>query len=471
MGATVKNWQRSCTIPAAALMLGIFATGADAATEKVIRVPTQTWHTELSENQSRLTMVNKTRVAAIEMRIGDRLPDDSDIRKLVERLTGQSSYRVRGRWPQATLTETSVQLGVSIAMSDGRKGMFAAIWKRRTDGRYGMVSYLAIATEYSAQNIADFDMVRSMGNQLKRGAVLVRSPQLVSAPVAIAAATPAAPLTPTTSAAVVSGPAIVSPLPVGTAAPPVIIAASLPPPSLPVVIPVPIPAPVVPPVAVAVPPVPIITPVIAPVASPVVLPAAVAIPVPAVIAAHGYPFVAAAGAGVSLNQIASLLYAPFESSEVFVLFKDGSFHENLPVALEEWNAGASRRGDPSSWGKWKNAEEADEFELAYAEDDVVTIAARKIKPAKAGMVLEGSYGIENGTESPNAEQVEFTGNRFEITRKGAVLKGGYRIDGYSLILNFDDGRSEHRPFFVVPPEEDGDDPSIWLGDALHVRVD
>ena len=457
----------NCRVLCMALLLcgaSIVATPASAsASEQVLRTPVKKWQRELSEDQTHVTLVNTGRVAAVDLRIDDALPNDGDVQRLVNRLSGQSSYKVRGKWPADVLKQVDVQMGVSITLPDGRKGMFAAIWRKRPDGRYGVASYMAIANAYSDENITDFKLVRSLGNQLARGAILAPSliPVTPQPPVIIASTQPLA---------VPAAPPVVAQAPIIAVVPDIAAVPIVAPAVRVVAAPVIAPAPVVP-AAVAV-SVPTLTPPTATVAAAPQVTAPPPIVAPALsISTRNYPFAGAAGTGVPLTQIATLLYAPLESSEVFVLFKDGSFHEDLPVALEEWNAGASRRADPASWGQWKNSEEPGEFELSYAADDVVTISATKIKPAKSGMVLVGSYAVEGQNGAAIGEQIEFTGNKFVLRRQGQETSGIYRVENYSVILNYEDGRIEHRPFFVVPPEEDDDDPSIWLGDQLRVRIE
>jgi hypothetical protein len=443
----------------ALLALAVAGNAVAAPAERVLRTPRKAWDRQYDAELDRLTLVNASRVVVIEMRVVDIEPTaPPEINRLIEQLTGQSFQGKRLRWPKKILEESQVQAGVSFTLPDGRKGMYAEVWRRQPDGRLGIAGYMAIAKEYDAKHIADFKIVRGLGNQLSRGAVLNAAlrPIIAVEPEPVIAALPPVPAA---SAPVVASPAVE---PISTAivgSPVSTVPAVVPSPAI-AAIPVPVPT-----EASAV-----IPPVIAvPVAAPTV-PVAVAVAPAVATAASSYSFVAAGGTGVPMGQIASILYAPLESSEVFVLFKDGSFHEDLPVALEQWNMGASRADDPSSWGKWKPSKDAGDFEMQYAADDVVTISATKIKPAKSGMVIAGSY-MKSSADENSSDEIRFSGNRFDISKNGRSLGGTYRVDGYSVILKHDDGKVEHLPFFVVPPEEDGDDPAIWLGDSLLDKVE
>jgi hypothetical protein len=399
------------TSGAALLAIAAASPSIAAPREKVIRTPSKSWDRSYDPNQERLTMINAARAEAISMVVSSGPLAKADIPSLVMKVTGQSIQGARRRWPQETLDKAEVDYGVSFTLADGRKGMYVEIWRRTRDGRNGITGYLVIATEFDDRHAADFKrIVRASSNQLARGAVLQASLQ---------------PSVNGDRAPIIANlPPVSSPAPVIAAGPAVSTSVTS--------------------------------------SAPVVVPAAVS-------AATTYPFIAAAGAGVSVNQIANVLYAPLESSEVFVLFKDGSFHENLPVALEQWNMAASRSKDPGSWGKWKAAEDAGDFEMQYSTDDVVTISATKIKPAKGGMLIDGSFAKATAA-ADNEDTVRFAGNRFEIVRNGTKDGGTYRVDGYSIVLTHDDGRIEHQPFFIVPPEEADDEPSIWLGDSLLERV-
>jgi hypothetical protein len=443
----------------ALLTLVVAGNAVAAPAERVLRTPRKAWDRQYDAELERLTLVNASRVVAIEMRVVDNEPTaPPEINRLIEQLTGQSFQGKRLRWPKKILEGSQVQAGVSFTLPDGRKGMYAEVWRRQPDGRLGIAGYMAIASEYDEKHIADFKIVRGLGNQLSRGAVLNAAlrPIIAVEPEPVIAALPSVPAA---SAPVVASPAV-EPISTAIVGPPVS------------TVPATVPSPVIAAVPAHVPTEAsaVIPPVIAiPVAAPTV-PVTVAVAPAVATTSSTYSFVAAAGTGVPMGQIASILYAPLESSEVFVLFKDGSFHENLPVALEQWNMGASRADDPSSWGKWKPSKEAGDFEMQYAADDVVTISATKIKPAKSGMVLSGSY-MKSSADENSSDEIRFSGTRFDISKNGQSLGGTYRVDGYSVILTHDDGKVEHLPFFIVPTEEDGDDPAIWLGDSLLDRVE
>jgi hypothetical protein len=410
--------------------------------EKLLRTPRTGWLRSNDLDAQRVTLISTSRAVAIEMRIGSNLPDETDVKRLVERLSGQSVYKVKGRWPKTVLEQAEVQMGISFSLADGRKGFYAAIWRKRTDGQLGITGYMTIATEYSEENIADFKRVRSYGNQLARGSVLFASEAPLVEPATVPSTVPST---------------------VIAASQPVIAPAATPVPAMAAATKAPVGT--TQPVLVPVAPAPVLSPV--PSASAVPAATSAAAAVPAVAAAAS---IVANEKGVSLSEVASLLYAPLESSEVFVLFKDGSFHENLPVALEQWNLSTSRSTDPASWGKWKPSKDDGDFELKYAEDDIVTISAKRVKPAKNGMQLDGAYGLENEQGDITGE-VRFTGNRFDLTGKGGKQSGTYRITGYSIILTHDSGLEEHRPFFIVPPEDEEEEPSIWFGSNVYIALE
>ncbi len=473
-----ESWSKASYRTVACVLLTLAAAGnvVAAPEDRGVRTPRKSWDRNYDAGQERLTLLNRERAVAIDMRISASPSTTApDLDELVLRLTGQTIEGKRLRMPKSVLEKAEVQMGISFALSDGRRGIYREIWRQRPDGLLGVTGYLAVATEFNEQHAADFKLVRGLGNQLSRGIALIAPdrPRLAVEPETAMASLPTPVAAPTVS------PEISVPVPD--------VAVSVPVPSVAIAVSAPVadtPIPVViastPAVSVPVPvvsaPVVVTSPVtpnavLAPIAqAPIAVPVIAAAAPTVASSAASYPFVATAGAGVPMGQIASILYAPLESSEIFVLFKDGSFHENLPVALEQWNLAGSRSNDPASWGKWKPAEDAGDYEMHYAADDVVTISATKIKPAKTGMVIEGSYVKSNASEN-SSDEIRFKGDHFEISRLGARDSGTYRVDGYSVILTHDSGKVEHLPFFIVPPEEDEDDPSIWLGDSLHERVE
>ncbi len=406
---------------------------------KVVRTPKKIWIRELADAGERLILRHDQRVVLIDMQILDTPPDDANIQELVTKLTGETGYRLIGHWPKDVLAEADVQIGLSMATSSGRRGVYTAVWRKRGDGKYAVSAYVAFDMKDRADNIADFNLVRSLTNQMRRGAFLRRpdtAPILYASSVAVPELSSVQPedIAVTASAAPLDIDVKTDTAPAAVAEPVDALGAS----------------------------------VAAVVAENLgTRPANVAL-----ISRNSYPYMAEQGSGVAPNQVAAIVYAPLESSEVFVLFKDGTFHENLPVALEDWNIGASRKGDPDSWGKWKRGSEDGEYELRYSADDIVTIAGNKVTPASSNQQLAGEYAIEGEDgKTLNEDSIIFAGGKFKLTQKGTESQGSYTVQSYTITLTFDDGRTEHRPFFAIPGDDSGDNASIWFGDELRTKVE
>jgi hypothetical protein len=489
-GTGMPGWTLTCA--ALALLPG----AASAARIQLVKLPKQAWvKAEPAEaaQPDALRYKNRNRAAIIRLSLADRPPGDEDVAAIVEGLTQQSRYTVARMFDRQILRDGDVQNGFSMMLPDGRKASYFLFWHKRKDQKYAVTSYLTADHSSQATSVEEFKLAIRLNNQLRRGAVLyapsaaARPPEMIAQPVIDLFPPEQGVAQAPVQSAMQQGTQTASPpaLQASVAAAPL----PAPPPAA-----VPLPAPVKIATAPTTPAAPLGTgtPAIAaavPIApqTPFVPPAAVAAPSPvpvstmapgAAIAAPSanpaYRYRAAPGLGVRAAQVATIVYAPLEFSEVYVLFKDGSFHENLPVALEEWDVGAAKKGDPESWGKWKRAKDAGEFELRYADGETVTIAGSPIAPASPAVHLDGTYDVETDTPQPSSASklrraIIFSGDHFALPNSDNAA-GRYTIDGYTITLTFADGHAERRPFFIIPPEDPGDTPSIWFGDELRVKI-
>jgi hypothetical protein len=443
MGAELRGypWRRlrfqTAFAAAAGLLLAAMPLHA-----RPVKTPRKSWAREDAPDGQSLQLRNTARRALIELGVGNGPLSGADHDRIIKSIVGEGGYVVTRRWSREALDAAGVQIGFSFNVPGGQRGAYAAMWRKRKDGKITSAAYVIANLVDRQASANDFLLVRSLSNQLRRGASpgqeAMRPPQLAIAPPPIAPPSP-----------------VVVPVPV----PPQLVIPPLAAPvagALPVVLPAPVPA-------IAPPPLPATTP-----------PSALI--VPPSMSQGRYAYTAAPGAGVKLGQVAGILYAPLEFSEVYVLFKDGSFHESLPVALEEWNVAAAKKGDPESWGKWKNASTKGEFEMHYGEGDTISIAAARIAPAPAGALLQGTYALQitdRSGEVRTGNGITFAGDRFKTVsaggQSGGQTEGRYHIADYTLTLNHDDGRVEQRPYFSVPPEEGDDEPAIWFGDELLIK--
>jgi len=184
----------------------------------------------------------------------------------------------------------------------------------------------------------------------------------------------------------------------------------------------------------------------------------------------------------------------------YLLLKDGSWRRSLPpVALEDFDAAAARRGEPKDWGRWQR--KGASYELAGAGNDTPqSLRADSVRePARRGETLDGTWEISTAYSTlwsvarshrsvsfePNGRFSRSSGggvvgsvgsaaagnavggsvahddDRSSSTVGGANFGGGasrqrpstlpdrsgtYRLDGYTLELRYDSGRVERLPF-------------------------
>ncbi len=455
---TLKQGFRFISFAACAATM-LFSHGVDARDRsRPVKFPSNGW--EKIDVDVGVTASEARRVGVpilVRTTVLETEPSDGEIAAIVKTFSGSDAYTVRSVIPPETLKEAELSRGMSLKLGNGKIAVYYALIRKRKDGRFAITSmlttHLSLASDTEEQkekkrteNANQFVLLRQLNNQIIRGAVAgyFQKPRIEYAnlvtgndvlfPENNTAATPAAPP---------KADAVKAKLPLpsqgtGTILPQPDIAA--------------------PPNTIALPPqTPINT--------------------ASVGNAQRYPFMTNGNSGVGLSQVSAIIYAPLEFSEVYVLFKDGSFHENLPVALEDWDVGASKKGDPESWGKWKVAGKSGDYDLRYAgESDVVKINGAKIAPVAPGTSLEGTYVVSNpNTQKSDKTAITFNGNQFTFADKG-LGEGTYQVQGYTITLSFSDGRKEHRPFFVVPKDEDDEEESeeqeqaIWFGDEVKVRV-
>jgi hypothetical protein len=397
----------------------------------------------------------------------DSEPGDEDIARIVKRATGTDQYSVISVIQPEILKKEELSLGMRIKTGTGKTAIYYSLIRKRKDGRFAVTSmltmHLALASENEKQreakreeNAAHLKLLEPLNNQLIRGAV---AGYFVKPRIEYAAVEPASDVlfSKPNATEEKTNPAEVEKDSVNLAKK----TESTPLPGTGVAMP-----------------------------SNTATNTALTIPktsptnTASVGTSYRYPFMVKDNSGVGLSQVSAIIYAPLEFSEVYVLFKDGSFHENMPVALEDWDVGASKKGDPESWGKWKPAKKTEsgglDFDLRYAgEDDVVKITGTKIDPVSPGTLLEGTYVVDaanmgTGTQQkPDKNAITFTGERFAFEDK-SLGEGTYKVQGYTITLMYNNGRAEHRPFFLVPKDEDEDDDeqeqAIWFGDEIKVKV-
>ncbi len=202
----------------------------------------------------------------------------------------------------------------------------------------------------------------------------------------------------------------------------------------------------------------------------------------------------------------------------YLLLSDGSAYEDLRCPPDQLDVLTSRKREPLNWGRWRRA--GNRYELQFPDEDgtpgawTVPSMTSVVRPGGRGERLQGryqsasSYQIPGGAGSVQFRGVSFTRDgRFETdfygitggsvgaggdtiattavaddegstssvsgpnfgggsttksTRARADRAGRYEIDGYALLLTFDNGRVERLPFFFA----DDAKREIWFRDAV-----
>ena len=200
----------------------------------------------------------------------------------------------------------------------------------------------------------------------------------------------------------------------------------------------------------------------------------------------------------------------------FLMLKDGTFHDGLPPAwFEDFDVGASRKGEPGLWGHWTR--DGNKVHFVWPNGFNVTLDEGSVRQAarpgeKLNGVWKGFSAYSTGfSVSQSHWSVQFTSDgRFlkssdnSVTGSvgggvggvpvgGAVIsdddgttstmgganfatarqrraanprgnrEGSYKLDGYNIELDYDNGFVERRPFCTQ-----GDRKAIWFeGDELR----
>jgi hypothetical protein len=233
-----------------------------------------------------------------------------------------------------------------------------------------------------------------------------------------------------------------------------------------------------------------------------------------------YKFVASPGQGVQASQIEAVFYewkqvyavGGLQMHEtVYLLLKDGSVRDGIPVAPTELDAQASQRGEPKAWGRWRR--EGADYAFAWG-------GSREFRKAQGFALAPGARGIRMEGEWTTSSSFAFVGGasawstaslrlrrdgRFEKLKSGGAAAGGpgtssetmastvyddkgsvssgsspnfaagnerkfadrgdrsgsYEIDGYNITLHFDDGTVVRQPFAQNPRNR-----ALWFGGSL-----
>ena len=217
-----------------------------------------------------------------------------------------------------------------------------------------------------------------------------------------------------------------------------------------------------------------------------------------------FKFVTAPGKGVPDAQIAAVVndyVVNFDgmssniTNEVYLLLRDGTIYNQLPVAPDQFDASKSRVGEPARWGKWRA--KGGGYEVSWNGKPYQTLPGDKALPAPMGTKLNGRFGAvrsysygfggsysywgatftpdgrfrkdNRGGSSTNTAGIEGVptvtsgydesgsavvgqsdGVGFSSVKKknpNGDREGDYSVSGYVMTLRFDNGQVARLPFF------------------------
>jgi hypothetical protein len=227
------------------------------------------------------------------------------------------------------------------------------------------------------------------------------------------------------------------------------------------------------------------------------------------------------GTGIKASQIeAILMYWTNDQAGMtmqvhtyfYLVLKDGSFRDGLPPAVfADVDVAAAKKGEPALWGHWTR--NGNLYHLVWPNKFNITLDSSALRqPARPGEMLDGLYrgfsAFSTGYSVSSSEwSVQFSrdghfiksanrsvvgsaggmggvggavisddkgttstmgGSNFATSRSrsggrpASSRSGTYKLDGYSIELDYDNGVVERRPFCTTSDRQ-----SIWFeGDEL-----
>ena len=237
-----------------------------------------------------------------------------------------------------------------------------------------------------------------------------------------------------------------------------------------------------------------------------------------------FKFVTAPGKGVPDAQIAAVVndyVVNFDgmssniTNEVYLLLKDGTIYNQLPVPPDQFDAANSRQKEPARWGKWRA--KAQGYEVSWNGKPYETLPGDKVIPAPAGTKLSGRFGAVRSSSWGFGGSYSYWGasftpdGRFSKDSRGgsptntagiegvptvttgydengsAVVgqaggvgissikkrnpngdrEGDYAVSGYTMTLRFDNGTVARIPFFFRRADRKA---ILFEGDILDMSV-
>ncbi len=190
------------------------------------------------------------------------------------------------------------------------------------------------------------------------------------------------------------------------------------------------------------------------------------------------------------------------TDEPYLLLRDGTIHDGLPVAPDQMDVSLSRRREPEKWGRWHQS--GGRFLVSWdgGAEPYKPLPGKTVLPGAPGTRLSGRWGAGESSSSlmggsyrlfgvtftpdgrfvkderggggnsqfmqtggapaigteydDNGSSTAVLGGGFTVatSRKGSPAShrsGTYAINGWAMTLRYDDGRVERMPFFFADP--------------------
>ena len=217
-----------------------------------------------------------------------------------------------------------------------------------------------------------------------------------------------------------------------------------------------------------------------------------------------FKFVTAPGKGVQMAQIAAVVnnyilrfdgMSTHITNDAYLLLKDGTVYNGLPVAPDQLDIAKSRVGEPKRWGKWRA--KGGGYEVSWNGKAYETLPGDKVIPAPPGTKLSGRFGAVrsysygfggsysywgasftpdgrfrkdsrggSSTNTAGIEGVPTVTSGYDESGSAVVgqadgvgiasvkrrnpngdREGDYSVNGYTITLRFDNGQVARIPFF------------------------
>ncbi len=247
--------------------------------------------------------------------------------------------------------------------------------------------------------------------------------------------------------------------------------------------------------------------------------------------AKRYKFVTALGKGVQPGQIAAILHeydvqlysagvsgmGTNTTDEAYLLLKDGTVHKGLPVPPDMLDIRLSRQKEPKTWGRWRQS--GKNYLVSWNGAPYKKLNADRAGIARSGERLAGRFGTGSSSASlagssyalwgvtftkdgrfkkdsrggsgnstfmqqggqpaihstydDNGSVTSATGGDFAVVSKNkrnpnGDREGSYAIQGYTMVLRYDNGTVARIPFFYTMADKS----TVWFeGNQLALNDD